>query len=101
VYVGVLTAVVALATGASTRFHTAVPGMAAFALYRSDLSVARDRFVARGFVHRAWGLPLDFAAQLGLARTVRDIGRRGRGRGRGARSWPTGVVLSSEEGGRP
>jgi hypothetical protein len=36
----------------------------------SDLSVARDRFVAPGFVNRAWGLPTYFAAQLLLAASV-------------------------------
>jgi uncharacterized membrane protein YhhN len=34
------------------------------------LSVARDRFVVPGFVNRAWGLPLYYAAQLVLAATV-------------------------------
>jgi len=43
-------------------------GAAMFAL--SDVSVARDRFVAKAFVNRAWGLPLYFAAQLILASTV-------------------------------
>ncbi len=36
----------------------------------SDLSVARDRFVAPGFVNRAWGLPLYYAAQIVLASTA-------------------------------
>jgi uncharacterized membrane protein YhhN len=36
----------------------------------SDLSVARNRFVAPGFGNRAWGLPLYFAAQLLLAASV-------------------------------
>lgn len=36
----------------------------------SDVSVARDRFVAKAFLNRAWGLPLYFAAQLILASTV-------------------------------
>jgi uncharacterized membrane protein YhhN len=35
----------------------------------SDLAVARDRFVRSGFVNRAWGLPLYYAAQLLLATT--------------------------------
>jgi len=33
----------------------------------SDLAVARDRFVAQGFINRLWGLPLYYAAQLVLA----------------------------------
>lgn len=39
----------------------------AVAFYLSDLAVARDRFVAPGFVNRLWGLPLYYAAQLVLA----------------------------------
>lgn len=43
-------------------------GASLFAL--SDISVARDRFVSKAFINRAWGLPLYFAAQLILASTV-------------------------------
>lgn len=43
-------------------------GASLFAL--SDISVARDRFVTKAFLNRAWGLPLYFAAQLILASTV-------------------------------
>lgn len=35
--------------------------------YLSDLSVARDRFVKREFVNRAWGLPAYYAAQILIA----------------------------------
>jgi uncharacterized membrane protein YhhN len=42
----------------------------ALAFTASDISVARDRFVRRDFVNRAWGLPLYYAAQLLLASTV-------------------------------
>ena len=37
---------------------------AAVAFYVSDVSVARDRFVAPGFGNRIWGLPLYYGAQL-------------------------------------
>lgn len=43
-------------------------GAAAF--YLSDLSVARDRFVAPGFVNRLWGLPAYYLAQVLLAWSV-------------------------------
>jgi uncharacterized membrane protein YhhN len=43
---------------------------AAVAFYLSDLAVARDRFVAPGFVNRAWGLPAYYGAQLAFAWTV-------------------------------
>jgi len=36
----------------------------------SDISVARDRFVAAGYVNRLWGWPTYFVAQLVLAWTV-------------------------------
>jgi len=45
-----------------------VAGAAMFFL--SDLAVARNRFVAPGFVNRAWGLPLYFAGQLSLAASM-------------------------------
>lgn len=33
----------------------------------SDLAVARDKFVAKGFANRAWGLPTYYAGQLMIA----------------------------------
>jgi len=39
----------------------------------SDLSVARDRFVAPGFVNRLWGLPLYYGGQLLLAVSVAPL----------------------------
>jgi uncharacterized membrane protein YhhN len=44
--------------------------VAAVAFYLSDLTVARDHFVAPGFVNRLWGLPLYYAAQFVFAWTV-------------------------------
>jgi uncharacterized membrane protein YhhN len=73
-YVAVLTGAVALSVGTSARFGTPMPAVGALAFYLSDLSVARDRFVARAFVNRAWGLPLYFGSQLALAWTIRDVG---------------------------
>jgi len=43
---------------------------AAVAFYFSDISVARDRFVAPGFVNRIWGLPLYYGAQILFALSV-------------------------------
>lgn len=45
--------------------------LGALSFYLSDLSVARDRFVRRAFVNRAWGLPAYYAGQLLLAWAVR------------------------------
>jgi uncharacterized membrane protein YhhN len=43
----------------------------ALLFYVSDLSVARDRFVAREFVNRAWGLPAYYAGQVLMAWAAR------------------------------
>jgi uncharacterized membrane protein YhhN len=40
--------------------------------FASDLAVARDKFVARSFVNRAWGLPCYYAGQLLIAWSVRS-----------------------------
>ncbi|MBI4996586.1 MAG: lysoplasmalogenase [Rhodocyclales bacterium] len=45
-------------------------GVGALAFATSDISVARDRFVARGFANKAWGLPLYYAAQLLLVWSI-------------------------------
>jgi uncharacterized membrane protein YhhN len=69
-YIILITVMVAVALG--TAVHTGDPriGVGAFMFWLSDLSVARDKFVAPGFVNRAWGLPLYYAAQLLLASTL-------------------------------
>lgn len=36
----------------------------------SDIAVVRDRFISRGFINRAWGLPLYYAAQLLIAWSI-------------------------------
>jgi hypothetical protein len=61
-----LPAAAALTAGEPTAgwvWPTAVMA-AAVAFYLSDVSVARDRFVAPGFDNRIWGLPLYYGAQL-------------------------------------
>jgi len=35
--------------------------------FASDLAVARDKFIAKGFVNRAWGLPVYYGGQLLIA----------------------------------
>jgi uncharacterized membrane protein YhhN len=45
-------------------------GIAAILFAVSDVSVARDRFVARDIVNKAWGLPLYYIAQLLFAASV-------------------------------
>jgi uncharacterized membrane protein YhhN len=69
-YVVVISAMVALAIGASK--HTGRWSLTVFAVmfYVSDLTVARERFVKRDFTNRAVGLPLYFYAQLLLATSL-------------------------------
>ncbi len=45
-------------------------GIAAILFAVSDVSVARDRFVSRDIVNKAWGLPLYYIAQLLFAASV-------------------------------
>jgi len=52
--------------------HLFVTGAALF--FVSDLAVARDRFVARTFANKAWGLPAYYAGQLLIAWTLVGLG---------------------------
>jgi len=73
-YLGVITAMVALATGtAAARSGWTIP-VAAVMFALSDVSVARDRFMNAGWTNKAWGLPLYYAAQCLLAATVTPPG---------------------------
>lgn len=65
--IGVMVVVACAAVAAGAHWLIAV-GAIGFAL--SDVSVARDRFVAAGFVNRVWGLPLYFASQMLIAASV-------------------------------
>lgn len=69
-YVAVITAMVAAAAGAAAGDGPWPILPAAGAFYLSDLAVARDRFVAPGFVNRIWGLPFYYAAQVVFALSV-------------------------------
>jgi uncharacterized membrane protein YhhN len=66
-YLVVITVMAVIACAAT--WAGAPPAIAAGAtvFLLSDISVARDRFVATGFINRAWGLPLYYGAQLLLA----------------------------------
>jgi uncharacterized membrane protein YhhN len=63
-YIVVISVMVPLAAGTVAAHGQPAIAIAALAFYVSDLSVALDRFVSPGFVNRAWGLPLYYAAQL-------------------------------------
>lgn len=68
--------IVAMVVGAIALFRVrdipAAPDRSLFAagavmFFASDLAVARDKFVAKGFINRVWGLPVYYAAQLLIA----------------------------------
>jgi uncharacterized membrane protein YhhN len=69
-YIVAILAMCSLAIAVSVASGTWLLAAGALAFAASDISVARDRFVARGFVNRAWGLPLYYAAQIALAMSV-------------------------------
>jgi uncharacterized membrane protein YhhN len=63
-YITIISVMLAAAIGAATAGAPWPVLPAAAAFYLSDLAVARQRFVAPGFVNRAWGLPLYYGAQI-------------------------------------
>jgi uncharacterized membrane protein YhhN len=67
-YMVAICVMVAVSAGASAAARSALPLLAASIFFVSDLAVARDRFVRPGWINRAWGLPLYYAAQLLFAR---------------------------------
>ncbi len=69
-YVGVISAMLACATGAAWGGATPAVLIGAAAFYLSDLAVARQRFVEKSFANKLWGLPLYYGATLLLASTV-------------------------------
>jgi uncharacterized membrane protein YhhN len=60
-------AIVAMTAGALAARDNARLAAGAVLFFVSDLSVARDRFVARSFANKAWGLPAYYAGQLLIA----------------------------------
>jgi uncharacterized membrane protein YhhN len=69
-YLVVIAIMATLACGVTAGGGPLAVAGGALAFTASDISVARDRFVCRAFLNRAWGLPLYYAAQLLLASTV-------------------------------
>jgi uncharacterized membrane protein YhhN len=62
-------AIVAMVAGALATGNVVLE-LGAIAFFASDLSVARDKFVARSWTNRAWGLPAYYAGQLLIAWAV-------------------------------
>lgn len=69
-YVVAISAMLCLALATLPLAGTASIPAGAALFYLSDLSVARDRFVAPGFINRLWGLPAYYAGQVLLAWSV-------------------------------
>jgi uncharacterized membrane protein YhhN len=69
-YVAVISVMVVGAAGATghTGVHLVLAGALLF--YVSDLAVARERFVAKAFTNKLWGLPTYYGGQVLLALSV-------------------------------
>ncbi len=72
-YIAVISAMVALAAATHIRQSASLLLLGAVLFYLSDLSVARDRFIAPSFCNRLWGLPAYYGAQLLLASTAGGV----------------------------
>jgi uncharacterized membrane protein YhhN len=69
-YLAVISGMLVCAAGTVGHERRLAIGIGALAFYVSDLAVARDRFIAKSFANKLWGLPLYFGAQLLLASTA-------------------------------
>lgn len=69
-YILVISAMQAFAVSAAVTQSVAAIFVGATAFYVSDLAVARNNFVKRGFNNKLWGLPLYYGAQIILASTA-------------------------------
>lgn len=69
-YLAAIILMTSLAVGSVSTDGSRLLAIGAIAFAVSDISVARDRFVQRSFVNRAWGLPLYYAAQIMFAISV-------------------------------
>jgi uncharacterized membrane protein YhhN len=69
-YIAVISLMVVCAVATVAEHGRPAILVGATMFYLSDLAVARDRFVAPGFINGAWGLPLYYGGQLVLAGTL-------------------------------
>lgn len=72
-YIFVISAMVGLSLAAVAAGHPLAIALGAVGFAASDISVARDRFVAPGFINGAWGLPLYFGSQLLMALSISQV----------------------------
>jgi len=70
-----IVAIVAMVVGAYAARHELAHGtmlaIGATLFFASDLAVARDRFIARAFTNKLWGLPAYYLGQLLIAWAIR------------------------------
>ncbi len=71
-YIVAIMAMCTLALGFGARTGAWLAALGALLFAASDLAVARQRFVRRAFLNKAWGLPAYYVAQLMLAWSVAD-----------------------------
>ena len=69
-YILAITIMVILAIGCAIKHDAPWVAIGAIGFMLSDLAVARERFVASGFINKVWGTPLYFAAQVVIAMTT-------------------------------
>ena len=69
-YVTAISVMMAMAVGVYANDGNWLIPLGALLFLLSDLAVARDRFIAPGFINRAWGLPVYFCGQMVLAFSV-------------------------------
>ena len=74
VYLAAITVMTSLAVAASASSMSPFLAIAAITFTASDISVARNRFVARSVVNKIWGVPLYYIAQLLFAISVLSHG---------------------------
>ncbi len=72
-YMLVISAMCVVAIGAGAAGAPWMIPVGAVMFTASDIAVVRDRFVSTGFVNRAWGLPLYYAAQLLIAWSITKV----------------------------
>ena len=69
-YILAITIMVVLAIGCAIQHNAPWVAIGAIGFMLSDLAVARERFVASGFINKVWGTPLYFGAQVIIAMTT-------------------------------
>lgn len=72
-YVIAISSMMAMSVGTYAFDENWLIPLGAFLFLLSDLAVARDRFVASGFINRSWGLPLYFCAQMVFAASLGQV----------------------------